>query len=140
MRLLFWMLAISLVAAGCDFTSKNNKQPADDYQDLVTIQEPVDDAQSSKIYIDSVQIVTTNNKTALLISGTFPDACTKLGSASHRREGDTLYLDITAWRNPQTMCAQVLTPYSFLYKELTSNALSANEQIIINGTAYSYQP
>ena len=140
MRLLYWMLAISVIAAGCDFSSQNSKRPAEGYQNLVTLQQPSDDAQSSKIYIDSVKTVTTSNEMALLVSGTFPDACTKLGSASHQQQSDNLYLDITAWRTPQTMCAQVLTPFSFIYKGLTSNAISANDQIIINGTAYSYQP
>ena len=132
------MLAICIVLAGCDFSSQNQQQSADNYANLVSLQKPSDNSQSSKTYIDSVQTVEINNKQALLIKGTFPDACTKLGEASHHQKDGNLYLDITAWRKPDSMCAQVLTPFSFIYEEFPSSVFSTHEEIIINGKAYDY--
>ncbi|WP_441001483.1 hypothetical protein [Fodinibius sp. SL11] len=108
------------------------------FENLVTIQKPVDEPHKpSKVYIDSVKMITDNSKPVLLISGTFPDACTKLHNVSHRTSSDSLYVNIEAWRNPNKMCAQVLTPFSYIYKEINTKELKAHSKAIINGSSYS---
>lgn len=108
------------------------------YKNLVTIQKPDDEPyQQSKVYIDSVKKITDNSKPVLVVSGTFPDACTKLQNVNHRTAGDSLYLDIQAWRNPDMMCSQVLTPFSYIYDSIAEKELNAHAKIIINGSSYS---
>jgi hypothetical protein len=122
---------------GCS-SSSNKEDAAQQYQHLIDLQEPTGIAQSANIYIDSVQQVAHNDNPALLISGTLPDACTMLGSASHRMTNSKLTLELSAWRNPNAMCAQVLTPFSFIYDRVDASVLNSKEQIGINNSTYSY--
>lgn len=108
------------------------------YENLVTIQKPDDEPhQQSKVYIDSVKKVTNDDEPVLVVSGTFPDACTKLQHVTHRIAGDSLYLDVKAWRNPDMMCSQVLTPFSYIYDSITEKELNSHAEVIINGSSYS---
>lgn len=108
------------------------------YKNLVTIQKPDDEPhKQSKVYIDSVKKATADNDPVLVVSGTFPDGCTKLQDVTHRTTNDSLYLDIKAWRNPEMMCSQVLTPFSYVYSKLSKKELSAHEKVFINGSSYS---
>jgi hypothetical protein len=137
-RLLTWLLPVFVVITGCA-SSSNNASQTELPSNLITLQSPGDTpSQPSKVYIDSVKQITHEQQSALLINGTFPDACTKLESVTHEIKNDSLMLHFKAWRNPDTLCAQVLTPFSFLYDKLSEKELSQHSQVIINGTAYSY--
>lgn len=138
LRLLAFTIITFLLAIGCASSSQNSNNP-DSYENLVSIEQPDDEPnRPSKVYIDSVNTVTENNKETLLISGTFPDACTKISSVTHHTQNDSLHLDIEAWRNPDQMCSQVLTPFSYLYDQLSDEELDSYSQVIINNTAYSF--
>lgn len=139
MRLLFyWLLASLIVISSCASSSKN-EESRQSYENLITLQQP--DGQPNKpaqIYIDSVKSITRDQKRALLIQGTFPDACTNLEEITHRIKNDSLFIDMKAWRNPETMCAQVLTSFSYIYRELDEDELTSHSEVIINDTAYNY--
>lgn len=108
-------------------------------ENLVSIQEPGDEPHNpSKVYIDSVKKITNNDSPSLLISGTFPDACTKIQQVTHHTSDNSLYIDIKAWRNPEQMCAQVLTPFSYLYHKMAEEELSTYSKAIINERSYSF--
>jgi hypothetical protein len=125
-----------MIIAGCTSTSNKNNQ---DYDDLVSLQKPGEQPyRSSKVYIDSVKQITRNQDPGLFLYGTFPDACTNLENVTHRVENDSLYLDVKAWRNPETMCSQVLTPFAFIYENLSEQDFASHSEIIINGTSYSF--
>jgi hypothetical protein len=135
-RLLLYTVTIFVLIIGCASSSQKG-DTVESYENLVTIQKPADEPhQQSKVYIDSVKKITDNNKPVLMVSGTFPDACTKLQNVTHRTTGDSLYLDIKAWRNPDMMCSQVLTPFSYIYQKITEKELSRHTSIIINNSSY----
>lgn len=134
-----YVACIILFLAGCASSSNNEKEKEEALPNLVTLQQPKDQPhEASRVYIDSVKQITADKKTVLLISGTFPDACTYLQEATHQINDGSLYLHFSAWKNPETMCAQVLTSFSFIYDELSEKELSAHSQVIINDTSYSY--
>jgi hypothetical protein len=135
-KTLYWSLAVLIIIAGCASSSNNNSQ---DYDNLISLQKPKEQPhRPSKVYIDSVKQVTINQTSALLIYGTFPDACTNLEEVTHRVENDSLYLNLKAWRNPETMCSQVLTPFSYIYDNLGKQDFASHSEIIINDTAFSF--
>lgn len=137
MKFFLTSLAIVIVVAGCASSSKKNN--TNNSYSSISLQKPLDQPnQPSKVYIDSVKKVTNNDKQALLIYGTFPDACTNLEEVTHSIENGSLYLKFKAWRNPEMMCAQVLTPFTFVYDKLTEEELTSHSEVIINGTAFSY--
>lgn len=130
-------MVVALLVVGC--ASSNSSEDTQSYPHLVELQSPGDEPnQSSKIYIDSVKQVTRNQQEVLVIHGTFPDGCTNLESVTHSIKGDTLQIKFKAWRNPEMMCAQVLSPFTFIYDKLTNEEISAHTNVIINKTTYSY--
>lgn len=111
----------------------------DSYENLVNTQKPGDEpSKQAKVYIDSVKKVWVNNKPALLINGTFPDGCTKLQQVTHHIDNDSLYLDIKAWRNPNMMCTQALSPFTYIYDQLSKKQHQSHSHININGTSFSF--
>lgn len=135
---MYCSIAALLIIVGCA-SSSNNKTNSTDFENLITLQKPGDQPyQSSKVYIDSVKNITTEQGSSLLIHGTFPDACTHLEEVSHHIENDSLYLEFKAWRNPETMCSQVLTPFSFIYDNLSKQDIASHTAVIINGISYKF--
>jgi len=127
-----------MAIAGCA-SSSNNSVGREQYPNLITLQQPQDQPHiTSKVYVDSVKQITASERPALLISGTLPDACTNLENVTHSISENKLSVKITAWRNPDMMCAQVLSPFSFIYEGLTEKELSARSSVIINGTEFTY--
>jgi inhibitor of cysteine peptidase len=45
------------------------------------------------------------------VKGDFPDACTAIGTATQRREGNTIYVELMTTRPADMACAQVITPF-----------------------------
>lgn len=134
---MYWSLAALLIIVGC--ASSSNKKSSPDLDNLITLQKPGEQSyQSSKVYIDSVKKITSEESPSLLIHGTFPDACTNLEEVNHHVENDSLYLEVKAWRNPETMCSQVLTPFSFIYDNLSKQDFAYHSEVIINGTSYKF--
>lgn len=136
MKIVYLFLAVLTLIAACASSSNNKSR---DYENLVSLHEPEEQPhQPSKVYIDSVKQIVHEQEAALLIHGTFPDACTNIEEVIHSVENDSLYLEIKAWRNTEQMCAQVLTPFSYIYKELSKEHFAEHTEININGTAYSF--
>lgn len=139
MKIIYLSIAILIIIAGCASSSNKKGDEIESYSHLVSLKQPADEpSQPSKVYIDSVRQVTAEGEAALLIHGTFPDACTHLKEARHRIQNDTLSLEITAWRNPDKMCAQVLTPFTFIYNELMEKEFSSRSTLLVNGSEYRY--
>ena len=123
---------------GCASSEKNSsqKQP-NKYPDLVRLNPPSDEsAVEAGIYIDSAAVTSYNGQQTILIKGQFPDGCTQLGNAEFTLEGDALDISLDAWRDPNMMCAQVLTPFSFLYEELPEKMIRNRDTVRINGQSY----
>lgn len=134
------LISLSLfMISGCASSEKNsNKKQEMSWPNLVTLNPPAENNNSreSDVYIDTAGVVSHNGKQTLLIKGQFPDGCTQLGSADYARAGDTLQITLRAWRDPNMMCAQVLTPFSFLYEDIPEKMLVNRELIQINGQSY----
>ncbi|WP_138431717.1 hypothetical protein [Fodinibius saliphilus] len=139
MKFIYLSIITLITVAGCASSSNNKEDSPEEYEHLVTLQQPNEiPHENATVYIDSVKKVSTVKGPALLISGTFPDACTQLHETTHSVNEDHLSLEITAWRNPETMCAQVLTPFNFIFDKFSEKQLSNHSTIIVNGTEYSY--
>ena len=139
MKILYSLPLLIIIAVGCASSSKDNSKQHS-YTNLVKIEKPGStNHKITRVYVDSVKQITINKKPALLIKGTFPDACTKLANVSHTIINDSLQIHFTAWRNPEELCAQVLTPFSYIYDELSKKEISSHTNVFINNTAYSYK-
>ncbi len=137
MKSIYLLLTIFIIV-GCA-SSSNNGDGNETYPNLVSLQQPGDQPHKpSKVYIDSVKQITANEHPALLISGTLPDACTNLQEVTHSISENKLSVEIKAWRNPDKMCAQVLTPFSFIYEGVSKKEISEQSSAFVNGTEFNY--
>lgn len=134
--LALFLLAGIIMAGGCASSEKNDAHKKG-YVNLVEVRAPEQqNHEDSKVYIDSVQFIDDNNRRVLLISGNFPDGCTHLGQASHTTHTGKVELSLSAWRDPDMMCTQALTPFSFIYDDLTKEDFKQQSTLLVNGTTY----
>ncbi|MDZ7716034.1 MAG: hypothetical protein U5J95_07465 [Balneolaceae bacterium] len=138
MRLPALLLVLSVFVTSC-ISSEKNTDNMPSYQNLVEVVPPDSNQKESKVYIDSVEIVSHKNAKAFLIQGSFPDGCTKLKSASHNMSEGTFFISLKAWRNPDSMCTQALTPFSFIYDKVAQENISGLSSVDVNGKSYSVQ-
>lgn len=131
------MVVSTLLISSCAPSEKNN-DPEDDYSNLVSLNPPGDQKQEeSNIYVDTVKVITFKNQKALLISGSFPDACTHLKAASDTLINDTLEITLDVWRETDVMCAQVLTSFSYIYEDIPGEVLNNSLAVRINKRSYT---
>ena len=71
------------------------------------------------VYVDAVGKRTLEGKAVLLISGSLPDGCSKLQSATHRIDGNTIILSLKSAKPAGAMCTQALVPFKFAYHGLS---------------------
>ena len=126
-----------LVLVSTCVSSEKNSNRKEDFSNLVSLNPPGEQKQEdSNIYIDTVQAITLEEQKALLISGSFPDACTHLKSATDTLTNDTLKITLKAWRETDRMCAQVLTSFSYIYEGIPEEVLNNRSTVTINNSSY----
>lgn len=136
MRSLIILIASTLLVSACASSEKNSNKE-EEYPNLVNLNPPGDRAkEASNIYIDSVETVNYKNRQALLISGSFPDACTHLSAASDTLVNGNLEITLEAWRETDQMCAQVLTSFSYIYSDISQEILSDLSSVRVNDRSY----
>lgn len=136
--LLFSVFAFLLVATACS-PSNNNYIDTRDVADLVSINEPEPstNADTATIYIDSVALANHNDQTVLLVSGDFPDGCTQLKEANHTWKNDIPSVQLKAWRDPDQMCTQALSSFSYIYENISEDELTELDSIFINDQSFT---
>ncbi len=64
--------------------------------------------------VESIEVLLLESTPAqvnVIVEGMMPDACTKAGPITQRREGEVFFVEIAMTRSDDEVCAQVLTPY-----------------------------
>ncbi len=124
----FLLAFLTFTLTACSTSEPDNtEQP--EYENLTELRAPeTQNYESSKVYIDSVSVI----EQGLLISGNLPDGCSRLHKASHSMQGDSVKISITAWRPTNQMCTQALTPFSFIYQDITQQKLENATDITVN--------
>ncbi len=71
--------------------------------------------------------------------GTLPDAgCTTIAGASQSRNGNTFIVVLTTKVNPNTMCAQVITPFEYVIPLDASSLVPGHYIVDVNGVEGSF--
>lgn len=138
MRLFSLFLIGIIFAAGCA-SSEKNSDAATSYPNLVELKQPQNEHEDSKVYVDSVSVISVKQSPALLIQGSFPDGCTHLKVAEHTQGGESMGLTLKAWRDSESYCTQALTSFSFIYDGINPELVSNLTSIKINGRSYKIQ-
>lgn len=128
--LLICLIAVILLGVGC---AANQPSPEERFPDLVEENPPHRTPYVEKeITIDSVAFISVNKEKALLIKGTFPNPCTQILRVDERAFPEMLTLNIIGWQRYQQMCAQTITPFTYIHKGISSAQWEAMKLIEIN--------
>ncbi len=134
------LLALTLAVAACSSSQPDSGPTAENYPNLVQLRPPgTQKFVSSKVYIDSVNMISRGEQKALLISGNFPDGCTRLQNAGHNIDNDSLIISLTAWKPSDKMCTQAMVPFSFIYENVSKDQMQALPALSINKKNFKIQ-
>lgn len=138
MTMVYLMLLIFLYSCA---STEQDRDLESSYENLVSLEQPAANQQQEEsiLYLDSAQKIRSQGQLAVLIRGSFPDGCSRLGSATHVVENDTLKITLGAWRDPDMMCSQALTSFSFIYPAISEDLLKQHDQLRINNKTYKLQ-
>lgn len=108
----------------------------DQYPDAIELtpspQVPYDEKD---ITIRSVEPVQSGRQYALLIEGDFPNPCTQLLRVNEKSGLDKLNLKILGWQKHKEMCAEVITPFTFIY-EIPKEDYEKIDSVSANGKTF----
>lgn len=137
MRIPIVSLMLLFLLASCTSTEQDY-DPESTFENLVSIEAPQPNQQKEKsqLYLDSAEKFRHQNKTVILIRGSFPDGCTRLESARHSVVNDSLKINLHAWRNPSLMCSQALTSFSYIYTDIPETLLNKFDLVTVNDKTY----
>ena len=72
------------------------------------------------------------------VKGDFPDACTSIGTANQRRDGNTIYVDLMTTRPADMACAQVITPFDHTIALDVVGLTAGTYTVNVNGVAETF--
>ncbi|WP_421772886.1 hypothetical protein [Gracilimonas sp.] len=128
--LLTYLIAVIILGVGC---ASNQPSPEESYPDLVDENPPNRIPYVEKdVSIDSITFIKVQNEKALLIKGTFPNPCTQILRVDERVVPEMLTLNIIGWQRYQQMCAQAITPFTYIHKGISSEQWEQKKLIVIN--------
>jgi len=136
-----FLLLFLTVLAGIACSSQNNiKNLTDGEQDkLIQLKEPDSKTyEKQPLYITSVQQKKYNGENILLIKGNLPNGCTHLMQIKHElKNRQTVLFNMTAWKEPGTMCTQQLVPFTYVYKDLPPGKLRSLTHFQYNNETFN---
>lgn len=137
MRPLLFAISVLILSLTIGSCTMHEDSLTEQFPDLVQVDPPGDlPYKEVQLYIENIQIVELNSGKALHVQGNFPNACSHLLRVEGTLSDTTLELNLIGWQETEIMCAQYLTPFSYLYTELSGDQLQAIEKVISNGSEF----
>ncbi len=128
--LLVYFITVIILGVGC---ASNQPSPQERYPDLVEENPPHRIPYVEKdVSIDSIGFIKIEKEKALLVKGTFPNPCTQILRVDERMVPEMLTLNIIGWQKYQQMCAQTITPFTYIHKGITPEQWEQKKLIVIN--------
>jgi hypothetical protein len=73
-----------------------------------------------------------------VVAGSLPDPCTELGAPTQGRDGNAISVTIPTTRDPEVVCAQVITPFEVTVP-LAGEFPPGSYTVTVNGVAQAFQ-
>ena len=134
-KIVTFLILITAVAGCTSMQSSLDEQ----YPDRVQVNPPQRVPYEERpLHIRSVERIQFRNNYALVIEGDFPNPCTQILRVNDNRFAQTNSFEIIGWQKYEEMCAQMITPFTFIY-ENQSMPLRDLETVTVNGTAFKLE-
>jgi hypothetical protein len=139
MKQILIIILILMPAASCQSTENAIEQIESDILSFPNLHEPrapdTSDFVIHTVYIDHVEIVKSKGARKVLVQGNLPNPCCTLNKPEVTITNGYLHLTMKAWQARESICAQVLQPFSYLHP-LPETIVSDPEQVYINDTLF----
>jgi len=139
MKAILISILILMPVVSCKSTENAIEQYEADILSIPNLQEPKAPDTSyfvvQSVFIDNAEIVKTDGVKKLLVQGNLPTPCCALNKPEETITNGYLYLTMRAWQTKESICAQVLQPFSYLHP-LPETVASDPEYVYINDTLF----
>ncbi|MGI5828248.1 MAG: hypothetical protein ACOX6V_04500 [Patescibacteria group bacterium] len=101
-----------------------------------------DKTNKNLVSVDSVEVVKVEKnqgRAEVIVAGMLPDACTEINEVTTDREGTTFTIILEATRPPDSMCAQVLTPFEEQVNINISDVAEGMYSVDVNGMTTMFE-
>lgn len=98
--------------------------------------------QTDEAIVESIQVQILESypvQVQAVIRGQLPDACTYIASVTQQREGTTFRVRMITARNPNQLCAQVLTPFEQVVRLDVAGLPPGNYEVRVNDVVTPFQ-
>ncbi len=139
MKSILIAILILMPAVSCQSTENAIEQHEAVSLNIPNLHEPkapdTPDFVIQSVYIDNVEIVKKEGVQKLLIQGNLPTPCCTLNKTEETITNGYLFLTMRAWQAKESICAQVLKPFSYLHP-IPESVASGTEHVYINDTLF----
>jgi len=134
-------ILFALFSISCQSAEKSTDEAPDsvifNFPNLISAQAPDrTDILNVPVYVDHVEILIINQSPFVLIQGNLPTPCYNLNTPEENIQNGNLNLILYAWQPLDTICTQVLQPFSFLHPLPESADPASSGNIFINNIPY----
>lgn len=137
------LLGILLLIGACSSSKKQSgrtSQPSSDTLSLIRTEPPAASQKIKKVsvYVDRITRLEDHDPPGLLIRGSLPNGCAKLGRVHHKTtSGGAVKLVLDGWQSPDVACTQALKPFNYLYTGLTADSLKSIERVQVGDQMFT---
>jgi len=134
-------ILLALFSISCQSAEKSTAEVSDsvifNIPNLITAQTPDrTDIINEPVYVEHVEILIIDQSPAVLIQGYLPTPCNNLNIPEENIQDGYLNLILYTWQPLDSICSQVLHPFSFLHPLPESADPSGSGYISINNIPY----
>lgn len=90
--------------------------------------------EEKKVRVDDLQVMEIRGQSLLVIQGSFPNPCSKLLRIEQESFPEILNLELVGWQKAREMCAQSITPFTYIVKDIPEEQWEQLKLVTVNGT------
>ena len=95
-------------------------------------------AAGSSAMVDGVTIDIRNNHHYAIVTGTYPDSCTRISDIQQEVDGESVNIALLTNRPDDLICAQMITPFGIDLLIETGGLLPGEYTVEVNGATASF--
>ena len=117
------VLLLSLILVACASSETQVSEPS---------------AAGTPAIVDGVSVDFRNAHYYALVTGTYPDACTRISDVEQEVSGNTLTIAMSTAKPEDLMCAQMLSPFGIDLFIATGGLLPGEYTVDVNGATTTF--
>jgi hypothetical protein len=117
------IIIASVFLAACGGSGSSGSEPA---------------STGSAAMVDGVMVEVRNNHHYAIVTGTYPDSCTRISNVQQEVNGDTFTISLSTDKPADLMCAQMLSPFGVDLLLETGGLMPGEYTVDVNGVSANF--